>query len=174
MHVTAVQDIHFTCVEYCRVLRDDLVVFSAFGSRYSAGISLLVGRSLNAIVNLIFACDEGRLVVTDVAVKIFEFRVVAVYAPNDVGKRRSFFRRLEPLLDSKRTILVDDWNAVLDPKIDKARRGASGSDRCESSLTDLMAQHDLLDRFRLDQPGREMWTWLDSSAHWPATGGSIL
>ena len=26
-----------------------------------------------------------------------------------------------------------------------------------------MARHDLVDRFRLDNPGREMWTWLDSS-----------
>ena len=26
-----------------------------------------------------------------------------------------------------------------------------------------MAHHDLVDRFRLDHPGREMWTWLDSS-----------
>ena len=25
-----------------------------------------------------------------------------------------------------------------------------------------MARHDLVDRFRLDHTGREMWTWLDS------------
>ena len=26
-----------------------------------------------------------------------------------------------------------------------------------------MTRHDLVDRFRLDHPGREMWTWLDNS-----------
>ena len=26
-----------------------------------------------------------------------------------------------------------------------------------------LSAHDLVDRFRLDHPGREMWTWLDSS-----------
>ena len=26
-----------------------------------------------------------------------------------------------------------------------------------------MTHHNLVDRFRLDHPGREMWTWLDSS-----------
>ena len=36
--------------------------------------SLLVGRSLNAIVNLFFTGDGGWLVVVDVAVKSFEFR----------------------------------------------------------------------------------------------------
>ena len=35
--------------------------------------------------------------------------------------------------------------------------------RCESSLVGLMTCHDLVDRFRLDHPGWEMWTWLDSS-----------
>ena len=74
------------------------------------------------------------------------------------------FGQLEPFLgDSKRICLVGDWNAILDPKIDKAWRGAHGLDRCKSSLVDFMARFDLVDRFRLDHPGREMWTWIDSS-----------
>ena len=134
------------------MLRDDLGVFSAFGSHCSA------------IVNLVFAGDGGWFVVADVAVKNFEFRVVVVYAPNSIGERRSFFRQLEPFLDDrKRIILVGDWNTILDPKIDKAGRGISGSDRCESCLIDLMARYDLVDRFRVDHSGREMWTWLDIS-----------
>ena len=64
--------------------RDDFEVFSAFGSRCSAGIYLLVGRSLNAIVNLVFAGDGGRSIVADVALK--KLRV----SPNSVGERRSF------------------------------------------------------------------------------------
>ena len=152
VNVAAVQETHFTCAEDWRVLRDDFDVFSAFDSRCSTGTSLLVGRSLNA-------GDGGRLVVADNAVKGFEFRVVAVYALNSVGERCSFFRRLKPFLDDpKRIILVGDWNAILDPKIDKARWGASGSDRYESSLINLMVQHDLVDRFRLDRPERNMWT----------------
>ena len=27
---------------------------------------------------------------------------------------------------------------------------------------DFMARHDLIDRFCLDHPEREMWTWLDA------------
>ena len=51
---------------------------------------------------------------------------------------------------------MGDWNAILDLKINKARWGDNGSDSCESSLIDLMAQYDLVDRFCLDPPGREM------------------
>ena len=63
----------------------------------------------------------------------------------------------------RRIVLLGDWNAILDPKIDKARRGASGLERCESRLIDFMARFDFVDRFRLDHPKREMWTWIDSS-----------
>ena len=120
VYVTTVEETHFTCAEDCRVLSDDFKVVLAFGNRCSARVSRLVGHSLNVIVNL-FVGDEGRLVVADVAFKSFEFRVVTVYAPNSVGERRSFFWRLEPFFDDlKRIILVGDWNAIFDPKIDKA------------------------------------------------------
>ena len=49
---------------------------------------------------------------------------------------------------------------ILDPKIDKVGQGASRLGRCENSLVDFMVRHDLVDRFRLDHPGLEMWTWL--------------
>ena len=42
-----------------------------------------------------------------------------VYAPNTSMQRVSFFRLLAPFLDdSKRLVLMGDWNMILDPKID--------------------------------------------------------
>ena len=173
MDVAVVQKTHLTCATDCRVLENDYVVLSAYGNRCSFGVSLLIGRSLNAYVNLVLADDESRLVVAYVAVKTFEFRVVAVYAPNITAERVSFIRRLAPFLDNpKRIVLVGYWNAILYPKRDRVGKGARGSGRCESSLSDLMARHDLVDRFRLDHPGREMWSWLDSPPS--ARAGSYL
>ena len=103
--VAAVQDTHFTCGADCRVLESDFIVFSAYSSRTSAGVSLLV--------------------VADVAVKSLKFRLVAVYVSNIAAERVSFFRRLVPFLDdTKRLVLMGDWNAILDPKIDKVGRGS--------------------------------------------------
>ena len=100
----------------------------------------------------------------DVAVKSFKFRLVAVYASNIAAERVSFFRRLAPFLDdTKRLVLMGDWNAILDPKIDKVGWGANRLGRCDSSLVGFVTPHGLVDRFRLDHPGREMWTWLDRS-----------
>ena len=116
------------------------------------------------MLTLFLQVTGGRLVVADVAVKSFKFRLVAVYASNITAERVSFFRRLAPFLDdTKRLVLMGDWNAILDPKIDKFGRGVSRLGRCESSLVGFVTRHGLVDRFRLDHPGREMWTWLDSS-----------
>ena len=61
-----------------------------------------------------------------------------VYAPTIAAERASFFRRLAPFLDdSKRPVLMGDWNAILDPKIDKVGWGASRVGRCEISLVGL-------------------------------------
>ena len=123
---------------------------------------MLVGRSLD--VDVVFAGDGDRLVMADVAVKSFKFRMVAVYASNIAVERVSFVRRLAPFLNNtKRLVLIGDWNAILDPKIDKVERGARRLRRCESSLVDLMTRHDLVDRYRLDHTERKMWTWLDIS-----------
>ena len=58
---------------------------------------------------------------------------------------------------------MGDWKAIFDPNINRVGRGSRVSGRCKSSLIDFMAHIDLVDKFRLDHPGREMWTWLDSS-----------
>ena len=87
--VATVQETHFMCAADCRVLEDDFNVFSAYSSHISAGVSLLVGRSLDA--DVLFAGDGGRLVAADVAVKSLKFRLVSVYAPNITAERVSFF-----------------------------------------------------------------------------------
>ena len=164
MNVAVVQETYFTCTTDFRVLEDDFVAFSAYGNRSSVEVSQLIGRSLNTDVNLVLADDRSQLVVADVAVKNFEFWVVAVYAPNIDLERVFIFQRLAPFLDDqKRIVLVGDWNVILDHKIDRIGRGARRSGRGENSLIDLMTCHDLVDRFRLDHQGQEMWTWLDSS-----------
>ena len=106
----------------------------------------------------------GRLLVADVAVKTFKFRIAAVHVPSSTAERRSFLRRLGSFLDaSKRTVLVGDWNAILDPNLDRAGRGASGVARCDNALSDFLTEFELVDRFRLNHPGREMWTWIGNS-----------
>ena len=162
--VAAMQETHFSCTVDCWVLEKNFVVLSAYGSHSGTGVSLLFGRGLDADVNVVFAGDRGQLVVANVVVKSFKFQVDAVYASNIIAERASFFRQLALYLnDLKWLVLVGDWNAILDPMIDKVGQGARRAGRCKSIAIDLMARHDLVNRFRLDHPAREMWMWLVSS-----------
>ena len=107
---------HIICAADCRVLEDDFNVYSAYVNRNSTGVSLLVGCSLDADVDTVLEGDGGRLVVTDIAVKRFEFRLV-VYASNIAVKRVSLFRRLAPFLDDlKRLVLMGVWMRSLIPR----------------------------------------------------------
>ena len=147
-----VQETHLTCAADCWVLENNYVVLSTYGSSSNVGVFLLTRRCLKAGPAGCYRCCR------------LKFRV-----PGGRGLCAQY-RCLEGFLFSaafldnlKQIILVGDWNTILDPKIDKVGRRARGSGRCESSLIDFMARHDLVDRFRLDHPGREMWTGQDSS-----------
>ena len=93
------QEIHFICAADCQTLECDFNVFSAYGNRSSAGVSFLVGHSLDANVDVVFGGDGGRLVVADVAVQSFKFWLVTIYVSVITAEKVSFFRRLAPFLD---------------------------------------------------------------------------
>ena len=57
--VAAAQETYFICAADCLVLEKDFVVFSAYGNRSGAMVSLLVGRCHDADVNVVFADDGG-------------------------------------------------------------------------------------------------------------------
>ena len=79
VNVAAVKETNFIWNVDSRVLENDLNVFSAYSSRSSTGVSLLVGRSHDAYVEVVFAGDGGRLVVAEFSVTSFKFRLVVVY-----------------------------------------------------------------------------------------------
>ena len=108
INVAAVQETHFICNADFRVLESDFNVFSAYGSSTSVGVSLLVGRSVDADVD-VFAGDRGRLVVADVAIKSLKFHLVAAYAPNIIVERVSFFRRLALVPERYKMASINGW-----------------------------------------------------------------
>ena len=61
-NISVVQETHLICNADCYVLESDFDIFSAYDSRTSDGVSLLVGRSLDADVDVVFAGDGSRLV----------------------------------------------------------------------------------------------------------------
>ena len=88
--VVALQETHFVSSMDERVFRDDFFVFSSYGTTKGCGVTLLVKQSLDAVVNVVFRDEEGRLLVADLSVEEKQFRIVIVHAPNNTKKRRNF------------------------------------------------------------------------------------
>ena len=109
--VAAVQENHFICMENCRMLERDYVVASDFGVCCNAGFSLLIGCRPKADIGVVFAGDGGRLIMANVAVKEFDFRMVTVYGLNSIAERRSLFRQVRPFFTGPKRL--GDWNAIL-------------------------------------------------------------
>ena len=166
--VVALQETHFASSLDERVFRNDFTVYSSYGVPSGRGVSLLVKQSLNAVVDVIFRDDNGQLLVADLSVDEKQFRIVTVHAPNNTRKRRNFLKTLEPYLsDPKRTILMGDWNSILDPEIDRAGKGNGGSGwngNPDDTLINFLAEHRLVDRYRQDHPKEKVWTWTNSNA----------
>ena len=90
------------------------------------------------------------------------FQVVEIQVLTCTAERRYFVQWLGPhLVDSDRIVWIKDW--ILDPKFHRVGLGVTWSAQYKSSLIDFIAEFDLVDRFRLDQPGWEMWTLTHSS-----------
>ena len=106
--VTAVQETHFTRTADFRVLEDDYVVPSAYDSCSSVVVSLLIGRGLNADVNLVLA-DDGTDCLWLMLPLSFEFRLVAVYAPNIIAERVSLFSAVKAVPRRSETDSVNGW-----------------------------------------------------------------
>lgn len=59
-------------------------------------------------------------IAANITVKSGSFPVVVVYAPSNQTRRVLQFRLLEPFLaNPARLVLIGDWNAIQDPKLDK-------------------------------------------------------
>ena len=69
--VAPVQETQFTCGTDCWVLENDVKVFSAYGSRASAGVSLLVGHSLDADVDVVFDLLQRAMAISSQLQKQF-------------------------------------------------------------------------------------------------------
>ena len=150
VNVATVQETHFICTADYRVQEYDYIVLSAYGSRSSVRVSLLIGRSLNTDVKPVLTDDRGATCYGQCS-----HGLCAQYR-----YREGFLYRWSAsyLDDPKGILLMSDWNAILDPKFDCFGRGAKGPGRCESSLIDFIVLHVLVERFYLDHPWREMWT----------------
>ena len=159
------QETHFDSNFHEGVLSRDYLSFSAYFDGRSRGVTWLISRHLDASCALVLSDPAGRLCVLDVTIKDKAFRLIGVYGPNATSEFPAFFRRIEPyVVPSKRVILVGDWNAVLDPNLDRGAVSAGTNTLDARYFRDFVQRLDLVDKFRERYPNKIVWTWTGRGA----------
>ena len=147
------------------ILSKDYLSFSAYFDGRSRGVTWLISRRLDATCALVLSDPAGRLCVVDVTIKDKAFRLIGVYGPNACSELPAFFRRIEPyVIPSKRVILVGDWNAVLDPNLDRGAISAGTNTLDARYFREFVQRLDLVDKFRERHPNKIAWTGRGASA----------
>ena len=163
--ICCIQETHFDSNFRESILSRVYEPFSAYFDGRARGVSWLICRGLSASCSLVFSDPEGRLCVLDATIKGRAFRFIGVYGPNANSELPDFFRRIEPFMtSSRRLVLAGDWNAVLDPKIDRggARRDTNNLDA--KLFRNFVERFDLADKFREEHPNKVEWTWTGRGA----------
>ena len=96
--VAAIEETHFVTAGDAYVLTSDFDVYSAYGTTYSRGVSLLVRSNLASRVDIVHRCAEGRMIVADVTIRYKRFRLIAVYARRcESGPIVRILRQINPI-----------------------------------------------------------------------------
>ena len=160
--ICCLQETHFDSNFHESILSRDYLSFSAYFDGRSRGVAWLISRRLDALV---LSDPAGRLCILDVTIKDKAFRLIGVYGPNITSELPTFFRRIEPyVVPSKRVILVGDWNAVLDPNLDRGAITAGTNTLDARYFHDFVQRLDLVGKFRERHPNKLAWTWTGRGA----------
>lgn len=110
----------------------------------SAGCAVLISKSEGIIEEMITVSENGRLIVLDFSLSGKKWRLVCVYAPNNVSERCIFFEHLKQYLPCERhLILLGDFNCVCFSE-DRSRV-AYVHDRSVELLSSLVVGYNLED-----------------------------
>ena len=108
---------------------------------------------------------SGGQTVLDVTIKDKVLRLIGVHRPNATSELPAFFWRIKPyVIASKQVILVEDWNAVLDPNLDRGAISVGTNTSDARHFCEFVERLDLVDKFRERYPNKVVWTWTGRGA----------
>lgn len=132
-----------------RLFQHDYNICVSHSVGLSAGCLLLLKNNLPYSAFSYEVDTEGRFICCDFVLHGVAWRLVNIYAFNDIGRQAAFFESMAPLLDCDReTVLMGDFNCVCDDNDrvgQSSRRDKSGEVLAEiteiAGLVDIGASH---------------------------------
>ena len=129
------------------------IIFS-HGTSGARGVSILIDKGLNHIINEQKTDDDGRIVIIDMNIDKNRFIIANIYAPN--ADSPAFFMEVNNLLDN-----FSNNNMIIggDFKADKRGGRQSTHEKCRKYLLNMMESLELFDIWRREHPAEFGYTW---------------
>lgn len=121
-------------------------VYCALGTARSCGVAVLVKQGVVGASTLRYSDPAGRFLVVDFAGSL-KFRLINVYAPNEVSERVSFFESLFAFVNED-TVLMGDFNVCLS-SLDVSVNNSYSNDMSRSVLFDKLNIYNMVEIWRL-------------------------
>ena len=148
--------------EFCKHWKGD-IFHSCTLSPHSRGVCILVNNKLKYKVISSHSDNTGRIVLLNIEIDDKEYTFVNVYAPNDISNRVSFFQEVSRFitlhsLNNNRLFIAGDFNCVLTGN----DRYSGKIDKSTAVLNNMIERFNLVDAWRLFNPGIKEFTYISS------------
>jgi exonuclease III len=133
----------------------------ANGERRGEGVGIMLDREIDKHTVKVKRY-EGRIITLELLFKDrVRLGIAQIYLPSDKTKRMEWERKLRQITqgwenNNTHTIVMGDFNAVVDPR--KDRKGGTSS-RTESTIFRDMRECNLQDNFRIYNEEQKLYTW---------------
>ena len=139
--------------------------FGSFFSTRSAGVAILIKRSLSCTINKSQSFCDGRILKLDLCIDNKPLFVTTVYAPNRNPELNKFLGKLKDLIDPcLDNLVLGDFNTVFDQAIDR-RSSSTVLPRYDSSdlLLSIFERSRLIDIWRYLHPTQRSYSFTSAA-----------
>ena len=144
-------------------------IITCHGSSNARGVAILIKNGFDCTIHQKILDPLGRFIILKADIKDKTYVLINVYAPNKDKDLISFFNNLLAMLqrenlDSEDNIIIGgDFNCPLNPEIDKKGGILIQRKSVTACIDCLQNQLDLVDIWRIKNPGTRSFTWSQKS-----------
>ena len=130
------------------------------GTSQQNGVAILFSKRAHSELSCTGRDNDGRLISASVRIEGSVYHITCVYSPCASVDRVQFLRsRVEPLVVQSNHWILGDFNAVMDPRLDKFNASRDRPDPGARRLSSLIKSFNYKDVYRSRYPNGRDFTW---------------
>ena len=143
-----------------------VMCFFSHGTNHSKGVMSLINPSLECKIERVISDKNGRFIILKLLLDQQYIALVNIYAPNDANQQKTFFSKLNQLLQEfaqENTIKGGDFNCAFSSKDKLGGKPVTTKASVIKSIETLCESYNLRDIWRNLNPELSRFTWRNKS-----------